>query len=207
MKSEKLFCLSLETGALVVSGIQLFFCSFSLIIGSISLSHKDDLINAISSQFEADGEIGFEDKRSLIKMCWFFTLTLNILIQVIYFSGIEILFAVLIVCAVVNIVSDLCVVYGTIKKRHYFLLPWLTIFGISISLLMLECFAFTAVELYLLFSGNFAEMTRFFPTLIMTFGFTALYSYIWVCMKSLYTKFKFLNNPPEWNECEKKNFE
>ncbi|KAL5288414.1 hypothetical protein ACFFRR_008946 [Megaselia abdita] len=189
MKSEKLFCLSLETGALVVSGIQLFFCSFSLIIGSISLSHKDDLINAISSQFEADGEIGFEDKRSLIKM-W-----------------IEILFAVLIVCAVVNIVSDLCVVYGTIKKRHYFLLPWLTIFGISISLLMLECFAFTAVELYLLFSGNFAEMTRFFPTLIMTFGFTALYSYIWVCMKSLYTKFKFLNNPPEWNECEKKNFE
>ncbi|KAL5288417.1 hypothetical protein ACFFRR_008946 [Megaselia abdita] len=120
MKSEKLFCLSLETGALVVSGIQLFFCSFSLIIGSISLSHKDDLINAISSQFEADGEIGFEDKRSLIKMCWFFTLTLNILIQVIYFSGIEILFAVLIVCAVVNIVSDLCVVYGTIKVSFVF---------------------------------------------------------------------------------------
>lgn len=47
MIAEKLFCFSLETGAFVVAGVQLFFSSISLIVGSISLHYKDDLIDAI----------------------------------------------------------------------------------------------------------------------------------------------------------------
>lgn len=69
MKSEKLFCLSLETGALVVSGIQLFFCSISLIITSISLHYKDDLIDAILAKANSTGEIDADEQRNLVALC------------------------------------------------------------------------------------------------------------------------------------------
>lgn len=69
MKSEKLCCLSLETGAIVIAGIQMFFCTISLIIGSISMSHKEDLVDNIINSYNYSEKVDAEEIRGVLINC------------------------------------------------------------------------------------------------------------------------------------------
>lgn len=71
MKTEKLFCISLETGAFVIAGVSMFFQTISLITTSIAFSYKEEIIEAIVNSSTNASEISTTDLRSILTLCEF----------------------------------------------------------------------------------------------------------------------------------------
>lgn len=69
MKSGKLCCLSLETGALVVAGVQMFFCTVSLIIGAISMNHEDYLVDNLMAAYNFTSDYDPNEIREFLTTC------------------------------------------------------------------------------------------------------------------------------------------
>uniref|UniRef100_T1H315 Uncharacterized protein n=1 Tax=Megaselia scalaris TaxID=36166 RepID=T1H315_MEGSC len=101
---------------------------------------------------------------------------------------------------VINISTDISMIFGTIKRKHYFLLPWLSVFGFWICLLILQTAVLTCLKIYVLCTGKLGEAGNVGTTLLLLVIIGSFYIYLWVCVKSLYIRVKTLNNPPTWNE-------
>ncbi|KAL5288410.1 hypothetical protein ACFFRR_008944 [Megaselia abdita] len=169
MKPKKVCCLSLETGAIVVAGIQMFLCAISLVIGSIAMDHKEGLVDNVMNS----NNLTWTDSDPDVVRAYVRTY-------------IEVVLSFLIIACIVNIITDVSMIYGTIKKLHYFLLPWLIVFGFYTCLLVLETVVFTGVSIYRVCTGSYPYLSASLFALL----FTILYAYIWICMRTLYKKIK-----------------
>ncbi|CAD7012288.1 uncharacterized protein LOC101454306 [Ceratitis capitata] len=92
---------------------------------------------------------------------------------------VTIVLALEIVVFAVNVVTHICLLLGTIQKRHNLLLPWLIAGGISIVLSIILMF----------FIG--------FSTVIST----AFNIYLWICMYSLYKRIKTEKEQSHYQAC------
>ncbi|KAL5288413.1 hypothetical protein ACFFRR_008945 [Megaselia abdita] len=93
MKSERLFCLSLETGAIVVAVIEMFFSSMSLISGVTGLQKKDYVVSAILNSTNNHSDKSRES----------------------FAHSYEVILYVAVVLAVINIVTEICLIFGSVK--------------------------------------------------------------------------------------------
>lgn len=49
MKAEKLFCLSLETGAIAIAAVQMVLCSISFLVSFILFQRREELIDILTN--------------------------------------------------------------------------------------------------------------------------------------------------------------
>ncbi|KAL5278723.1 hypothetical protein ACFFRR_003380 [Megaselia abdita] len=164
MKSERLFCLSLETGAIVVAVIEMFFSSMSLISGVTGLQKKDYVVSAILNSTNNHSDKSRES----------------------FAHSYEVILYVAVVLAVINIVTEICLIFGSVKKRHLYLVPWLFLFGVYFCICLLCCVLLICFNIFLLCIGNLSS--QLLNSSLAVVVLTALYFYIWICIRTLYSR-------------------
>ncbi|KAL5288412.1 hypothetical protein ACFFRR_008945 [Megaselia abdita] len=182
MKSERLFCLSLETGAIVVAVIEMFFSSMSLISGVTGLQKKDYVVSAILNSTNNHSD----KSRESFAHCEFLENKKYLLYH--FISAYEVILYVAVVLAVINIVTEICLIFGSVKKRHLYLVPWLFLFGVYFCICLLCCVLLICFNIFLLCIGNLSS--QLLNSSLAVVVLTALYFYIWICIRTLYSRIK-----------------
>ncbi|KAL5278725.1 hypothetical protein ACFFRR_003380 [Megaselia abdita] len=198
MKSERLFCLSLETGAIVVAVIEMFFSSMSLISGVTGLQKKDYVVSAILNSTNNHSD----KSRESFAHCEFLENKKYLLYH--FISAYEVILYVAVVLAVINIVTEICLIFGSVKvclgksyhnivklifspqKRHLYLVPWLFLFGVYFCICLLCCVLLICFNIFLLCIGNLSS--QLLNSSLAVVVLTALYFYIWICIRTLYSR-------------------
>lgn len=101
-----------------------------------------------------------------------------------FFSDVDAFLLIVMAACVINISTDISMIFGTIKvlnftvkckhlinfnsqRKHYFLLPWLSVFGFWICLLILQTAVLTCLKIYVLCTGKLGEAGNVGTTLLL----------------------------------------
>ncbi|KAL5288409.1 hypothetical protein ACFFRR_008943 [Megaselia abdita] len=187
LKTEKFCCFKLETAAIVIGTIQGIVGILGIIFTSIGLYRKDELARYMNQVYNVSANDSsfylLKDDDYYIKLfTW------------------EVILAIALFFTIVEVVTAALLIYGTIKKCHYSLLPWLITFGCVVFFTLLRSFVYTIVFFVTLFSGDIHMLLMSAFTWLLIVLTTALYCYAWIAMKSLYQNIKAEN---VYQNCDK----
>ena len=118
-------CCGIRTGALVLNILGLIFCSISFVYTFVSLFDVDYIIDAYqelsaeAKQDEMDGKITSDECDLIIKY------------DNIFINGLRGIVGVSFAFVFIRLLFEISLLFGIVKNRHGFMLPWLIYYSVT----------------------------------------------------------------------------